>query len=81
MATKRYDYNALKLEFFQSDFDEISVFFKSVYSKWTGTIAKATTGWAKDKNNWMKKVTERAITNAEKRAAKSLEIPLTTLKL
>ena len=33
MPVKKHDYNALKLEYFKSDIDEISVFLQHKYGK------------------------------------------------
>ena len=67
MAKLKYDWAKLKLEFFQSDFDDVKVNRK--WTKW----------WAKDKQEFKQKITEKALENALKKQAKELEIPMDQL--
>ena len=79
----KYDRPALKLEFFQSDIDDVKPFFEQRYNKNTANnkqLANATKWRAKEKQERKAKIVEKALKkNAEKRASQ-LEIPLEALK-
>lgn len=82
MATKKYDWSNLKLEFFQSDFDDVKSFLSHfwVTFKWGGWIAKQTKWRAKEKQEYKEKILKKALeVNAEKQA-KSLELDIEVLK-
>lgn len=77
MWVLKYDYNALKLEFFQSDFDEVQAFFEHKWSNpknWN--ILKNTKGWAKEKKEWKWKIIEKALEEQLKKEAKDLSLPI-----
>lgn len=60
----RYNWNELKLEFFESNFEEVAPFMKQKYSKDTAknsTIAKNTKWWALEKKNLYKKIENKVI--------------------
>lgn len=60
----RYNWNELKLEFFESNFEEVAPFMKQKYSKDTAknsTIAKNTKWWASEKKNLYRKIENRVI--------------------
>ena len=80
MKTK-YDWSALKLEFFQSDIDEAKVFMEAKYGqwKWNWTMNKNTRGWAKDKEDYKNKIMEKALLLNANKQAKELEIPMEQL--
>lgn len=81
MWIKKYDYNALKLEFFQSDFDEVQAFFEHKWSNpknWN--ILKNTKGRAKEKVEYKKKIVEKALEINAQKQAKSLELTVEFLK-
>lgn len=54
--TIKYDFDALKNEFFISEFDEVTAFFQYKFSIYNGHIADKTIGWASDKKEWKRKV-------------------------
>lgn len=81
MAKQKYDRTALKLEFFQSDYDEVESYLSQKWIKrnWWG-IAKQTKGRAKEKQAYKEKILEKALERRAKEEAKSLEIPMDQLK-
>ena len=79
MAKLKYDWAKLKLEFFQSDFDEIKSFFTDKWLTYNSEIRKRTNWWAKEKQEFKQKITEKALENALKKQAKELEIPMDQL--
>lgn len=76
-----YNRQALKLEFFQSDIDEIKVFMESKYGQWkrNWTMNKNTRGWSKEKQGYKDKVLQQVLERRAKEEAKSLEIPVDQL--
>ena len=64
--TKR-DFRDLKLKFFTSDEMEVKVFFeKEVEGKRNGNIQKNTKGRAKEKEDYLNKIFNKALSNTEK---------------
>ena len=78
MWVQKYDYSALKLEFFQSDYDEVSAFLTN---KWlTSKINRTdTAGRSKDKKERKEKIVEKALERKQNELAKKLEIPMERL--
>lgn len=79
----QYDRPALKLEFFQSDFDEVQPFFIQTYNKDTAKnkqLATATKWRAKEKQAYKQKILEKALQKNINKRADKLEIPLEALK-
>jgi len=81
MAKQKYDWIALKLEFFQSDIDEVESYLSQKWIKrnWWG-IAKQTKGRAKEKQAYKEKILQQALERRAKEEAKNLEIPMDQLK-
>ena len=80
MAKQKYNWYKLKLEFFQSDFDDVKWFLSELWVNYTtGWIAKQTRWWTKEKQEYNQKITEKALQNALKKQAKDLEIPMDQL--
>lgn len=78
MKTK-YDRPALKLEFFQSDIDDVKPFFEQRYNKNTANnkqLANATKWRAKEKQERKAKVVEKALQKQAEKQAKELSVPL-----
>jgi len=78
---KKYDRQALKLEFFQSEIDEVFEFLKRKYGE---KLAKSSMknkckGWSKEKQEYKNKILEKALEKRAKEEAKSLEIPIDQL--
>jgi len=81
MQTK-YDRPALKLEFFESDFDDVQAFFQQRHNKETannGQIARWTKGRAKEKAERKEKIVEKALAKKQTELAKDLEISIDEL--
>lgn len=82
MASKKYDYSALKLEFFQSDTDEVRVFIKQRLGQDTANnkqLASKTKGRWKEKIEYKQKLVEKAIERNAEKQARQLEIPIDLL--
>lgn len=80
MAKQKYNWYKLKLEFFQSDFDEVKWFLSELWVNYTtGWVAKHTRWWTKEKQEHNQKIIEKALENALKKQAKDLEIPMDQL--
>ena len=78
MAKQKYDWAKLKLEFFQSDFDDVKSFLNTKWMLWK-VSSRWTNWWAKDKQEFKQKITEKALEKALKKQAKDLEIPMDQL--
>lgn len=78
MWVQKYDYSALKLEFFESDYDEVSAFLTN---KWlTSKINRTdTAGRSKDKKERKEKIVEKALERKQNELAKKLQIPMERL--
>lgn len=79
MWVQKYDYSALKLEFFQSDYDEVKSFITGkwlVYNSWR---QEKTAGRTKDKKAWKEKIVEKALQRKQDELAKKLQIPMERL--
>lgn len=82
MAKQKYDWNSLKLQFFQSDIDEVYNFLKWIYGekavKWN--LKNKVKGWSKEKQEYKEKIFKKALEKKEKEEAKNLEIDMSELK-
>ena len=78
MAKLKYDWAKLKLEFFQSDFDDVKSFLNTKWMLWK-VSSRWTNWWAKEKQDFKQKITQKALENALKKQAKELEIPMDQL--
>ena len=77
MPKQKHDYKQLKLEFFQSDIDEVKVFIESKFGQWkrSWNFNKNTRWWSKEKQAHKEKILQKALDRKAKEEAKSLEIP------
>lgn len=78
----KYDRPALKLEFFESDFEDVQTFFQQVYNKETannGQIAIKTKWRAKEKQERKEKIVEKALAKRQSQLAKKMEISVDEL--
>ena len=78
----KYDRTALKLEFFESDFDDVQAFFLQRYNKDTansGQIAIKAKWRAKEKQERKEKILEKALARKQNELAKKLEISVDEL--
>lgn len=79
MAKFKYDWPALKLEYFQSDFDEVKGFVEAKWMTNDANVRKRTSGRWKEKRARKEKMVQRALDEQARKEAKSLEIPVGTL--
>ena len=78
----QYDRPAIKLEFFESDIDEVQPFFIQNYNKDTAKnkqLATATKWRAKEKQERKARIVEKAIERNAEKQAKELSVPLEDL--
>lgn len=89
MAYKKRDWDTLKIEFFISDFDSVTDFFKSKKwvknqqenSKLSWQITKKTKWWGKERLERRRHIIDKALKEAEEKKAKELEIDVEDLLL
>jgi len=60
MATIKYDFPKLKLEFMQSDIPEVKMFFESKFNRYNVHIQKNSKGWTKEKQEYKKLLISKA---------------------
>jgi len=78
---KRHDWQTLKLEFFQSDIDEVKSFLSQNWIKLNGWwIAIKTKNRWKEKQEYKNKVLQKALEKRAEDEAKALEIPMLELR-
>lgn len=77
----KYDRQALKLEFFQSDIDEVQDFLKRKYGEKlaSSSMKNKCKGWSKEKQEYKDKILQKALERRAKEEAKNLEIPVDKL--
>ena len=76
----KYDRKALKLEFFQSDIDEVKWFFTDKKLTYNSDTRTRTKGRYNEKQERKQKILEKALERKAKEEAKNLEIPMEQLK-
>ena len=77
----KHDWQQLKIEFFQSETDEVKSFLSQKWIKLNGWwIAKKTKGWWKEKQDFKDKILQRALEKQAKEEVKNLEVPIEDLK-
>lgn len=80
MAKQQYNRPAIKLEFFESDIDEVESFFQDKFKTKTDWSIRKNTKWrTKEKQERKAKIVEKAIQRNAEKQAKELEIPIETL--
>lgn len=83
MPKQKYDRTAIKLEFLQSDFDDVQNFMKTKYEQDPANnkqVMKMTKWRAKEKQAYKQKILEKALQKNITKRADSLEIPVEALK-
>lgn len=80
MAKQKYDWKDLKLQFFQSDIDEVKEFFQRKFNVYNRNIQQNTRGWTKEKQAYKEKILQKALEKKMKEEAKNLEMPVEQLK-
>ena len=79
MQAKKYDYNALKLEYFMSDIPEVSRFFKDKGLTFNSRVREIVTWRSKEKQKRLDDITAKALERKKNEIAKKLEIPVEDL--
>ena len=74
MPKPKYDWQALKMEFLNWEYDDVKSFLSSKWMRWK-VSNKRVNWWAKEKKAKQDKVLARAIEKRIKEEAKSLEVP------
>ena len=77
---QKYDWKALKMEFFASEYEEAKGFIEDKLGKWNWNIRDKTVGWSKEKQAYKQSIIDKALEERAKKDAKDLEIPLEELK-
>lgn len=75
----KYDWQALKLEFFQSDIDEVKSFLNDKKVTYNSVSRKYTKWWYNEKQEYKNKILQQALERRAKEEAKNLEIPVDKL--
>jgi len=79
MQQTKYDYNALKLEYFKSDIDEIKGFRLDKGLTYSSRTREMTKGRWQEKQERKDKILEEALERQKNKIAKELEIPVEDL--
>lgn len=76
MQSYKYDYNALKLEYFKSEIDEIKWFRLDKGLKYNSRVATITKGRGQEKQKRKDEIVQKALEKEKNKLAKKLEIPV-----
>ena len=79
MQAKKYDYNALKLEYFKSEISEISWFFQDKGLTFNSKVREHTKWRSQEKQKRKDAIIEKALERQKNQIAKKLEIPVEDL--
>ena len=79
MQQTKYDYNALKLEYFESDIDEIKWFWIEKGLNYNSRVATLTKGRWQEKQKRKDAIIQKALERKKNEIAKKLEIPVEDL--
>lgn len=79
MPKQKHDYKQLKLDFFQSDFDEVKWFITDKWLRYNSEWATRTKGRSKEKQEYKDKILQQVLERRAEEEAKSLEIPVDKL--
>ena len=79
MQQTKYDYHALKLEYFKSDIDEIKWFWIDKGLNYNTRVATMTKGRWQEKQKRKDAIVEKALERQKNQIAKKLEIPVEDL--
>lgn len=75
MAKRKYDREKIKMEFMLSDYDEVQPFMKTMYNQDTANnkqVMKMTKWWWKEKQEYKKKIYEKALKKKWNETAKEI---------
>ncbi len=79
MQATKYDYHALKLEYFMSDISEVSRFFQDKGLTFNSRVREMVTWRSKEKQKRLDEITAKALERKKNEIAKKLEIPVEDL--
>ena len=79
MQQTKFDYNALKLEYFQSEIDEIKAFWIDKGLTFNSKVREHTKWRWQEKQKRKDKILEKALERQKNKIAKELEIPVEDL--
>lgn len=79
MPKQKYDFNALKKEYFDSPIDEVKWFLRDKWMSYNSRRATETKGWRKEKQEHKKLIIDDAIRDNAKKQAKELAVPIEKL--
>tara|TARA_B100001964_G_scaffold222116_1_gene266728 strand:+ start:87 stop:485 length:399 start_codon:yes stop_codon:yes gene_type:complete len=69
---QKYDWPSLKQEFFISDYVEVKSFFEEQYGNYSGTIRTNTSGWSKEKKQFVQDILVKSIEHTKEKRALEL---------
>lgn len=81
MPKQKYDYNKIKMEFMQSDFDEVKWFLLDKWVIYNSRWTTRTKWWAKEKQEYKNKIVEKALLKNAEKTANNLELPMEQLTI
>lgn len=81
MSKQKRDYDKIKLEFMQSDFDEVKWFLIDKWVIYNSRWTTRTKWWAKEKQEMKEKILAKATQNVIEKQAKELELPMEQLSI
>lgn len=79
MQAKKYDYHALKLEYFMSEISEVNGFFIDKGLTFNSRVREITKWRSKEKQKRLDDITAKALERKKNEIAKKLEIPVEDL--
>ena len=80
MPKQKYDYKQLKIDYFQSDYEDVKGFMESIWRSYDWNCRKQTRGWGKEKQAYKDKILAKALEKNALKQANELEVPIDTLK-
>lgn len=72
MAKQKYDWWKMKMEFMLSEYDEVKWFIGDIWVKYNSKIATITKWWTKEKQEYKKKIYEKALKKKWNETAKEI---------
>jgi len=79
MPKQKRDYSAIKLEFFQSDLDEVKSFITHKWIRYNAEWSRRTKWWSKEKQEYKSKIVERALEKQATKDSNDLLLPVSFL--
>ena len=82
MPKSKYNRAEIKLEYFQSEIDEVDGFLKRKFGEKLAksSLKNKTKWWSKEKQAYKEKIVEKALKKTMEKKAKELEIPIEVLQ-